>query len=343
MPPFRVTYWTGIWEPHREGISKEVAWLRRELSPGSPVVSFTPQSSALLAGERVLRLNVARWIPLRATALALERTGRVTHVFGGVGTGHFLYVLGRRPTVLTVVVGGPPLATEAYARVDRFVAESRELQRALIGAGIAPERIDVIYPANDLSTLADIPAPDTERFTVVFASTPADVADIDARGLGLLIELARARPDIDVYVQWRQWGAVAEARRVLESRQPPANFIVDHHEAVSAADIYRRAHATVCAFEAGTGKSAPNSVIEGLAAGRPALVTDTCGIADLVQEWEAGVVTPRSVAGLAEGVDVLRARYASARQQARRLADQEFNVTSALTRYDALYRKLATR
>ena len=34
---FSVTYWTGIWEPKREGISKEVEWLRAALAPG-----FTP-------------------------------------------------------------------------------------------------------------------------------------------------------------------------------------------------------------------------------------------------------------------------------------------------------------
>ena len=338
---FRVSYWTGIWEPRREAISKEVAWLRSELDPRATVVSFTPQRTRLLARERVLRLNFNRWLSLRGAALALERTADVTHVFGGVGAvGHFLHVLGRRPILLTVVIPGPPLPSELYARVSRFVAESRGLAATLTGAGVPTDRIDIIYPAVDLQQYSPPASSPDGRFRLLFASSPSEPDEIDQRGLGLLIDLARLRPEVDVVVAWRRWGRVAEARRVLASRMPPSNFKVDEGDQVDMTAIYRGVHATVCCFEAGYGKAAPNSVVEGLASGLPSLVSDSCGIADLIAEWQAGVVTARSAEALACGIDDLRRRYDATRRAARRLAEAEFDRRRAADRYAGLYRAL---
>jgi glycosyltransferase involved in cell wall biosynthesis len=340
----RVTYWTGIWEPHREAISKEVAWLRSQLAPGSFVVSFTPQRTHLLARERVLRINYHRWLLLRSAAIGLEPTGDLTHVFGGVGAvGHFLHVLGRRPILLTAVIPGPPLPPALYSRVDHFVAESAGLADTLVRAGVARNRIDVIYPPIDVSRFAPRTAPPPHRFRLLFASSPSEAAEIDQRGIGLLIDLARLRPDVDVVVAWRLWGRLADVRRALAARRPPPNFLVEEGDRADMVPFYEAVHATTCCFEAGYGKAAPNSVVEGLACGRPALVTDTCGIADVIREWRAGVVTSRSAVDLARGIDRLRDGYSAMSAQARRLAEAEFDCRRAAQRYGALYRSLIQR
>jgi glycosyltransferase involved in cell wall biosynthesis len=341
VPRHRITYWTGIWEPAREAISKEVAWLRGALAPGSPVVSFTPQRSALDWTDRVLRLNFNRWYGLRAAAAVLEPQGRITHVFGGIGTSdHFLYLLGRRPLLFTVVIGGTPSRPPLYARVGHFVAESGGLAAALIGAGVEPSRIDVIYPAVDLERFEAASAPPSARFTLLFASSPADASEIEPRGLPLLVELARARPDVEVVVLWRQWGDVAAAQRTMNALRPPPNCQIVQRDATDMRTVYRDVHAVTCFFAASVGKAAPNSVIEALAMGRPALLADTCGIADLVTRWQAGAVAARSVDALAAGLDELRSDYANASRQARRLAEQEFDARRALVRYEALYQRL---
>jgi glycosyltransferase involved in cell wall biosynthesis len=337
----RVTYWTGIWEPRREALSKEVAWLRRELAPSGPVVSFTPQSSRVMWSDRVLRINVHRWVSLCTAAVVIERLGDVTHVFGGLDAAHFLYVLGRRPILFTVAIPGQTLAPAMYDRVARFVAESRTLASALREAGVPSDRIDVIYPAVDISRFAPHPPPAAEPFRLLFASTPSEPDDIESRGIGLLIELAQARPEIEVVVLWRQWGRLLEARRALDRMRPPVNFRVEQRDVADMSTVYPEMHATVCCFAKGVGKSAPNSVIEGLASGRPALLTDTCGLADVVDEWGAGVVVPRTLAGLASGIDQLRHGYSSMRIQARRLAEAELDDTRALARYSSLYASLA--
>jgi glycosyltransferase involved in cell wall biosynthesis len=337
----RVSYWTGIWEPRREAISKEVAWLRSALDPRAIVVSFTPQRTRLLLREKVLRLNFRRWLSLRSAALALERTGDVTHVFGGVGSvGHFLHVLGRRPILMTAVIPGGPLAPELYARVARFVVESRGLAATLTGAGVPADRIDIIYPPIDLQQYSPQVSPPAGRFRLLFASSPSEPGEIDQRGVGLLIDLARLRPEIDIIVAWRRWGRVADARSIVASRMPPSNFKVEEGDQADMCAIYRGVHATVCCFEAGYGKAAPNSLVEGLASGLPALVSDSCGIADLIGEWQAGVVTPRSAEALATGLDDLQRRYDAIRGAARRLAEAEFDSRRAASRYAGLYRAL---
>jgi len=341
MSLFPVTYWTGIWDPTREGISWEVDWLRCALSPGSPVVAFTPQRSTALLPQRVLRLNFERWLALRVAAAVLEPTGRITHIFGGIGTvGHFLHVLGRRPIVMTAVIGGASLPSSVLEKISRFVVETPALRRRLIASGVDAGRIELIYPAvNVRSYSVGQPSP-SERFRIVFASTPDNSMEMSVRGIHLLIELARIRPDIEIYVPWRQWGDLEAAKRALSATNPPSNFVVDHAHVADMRAVFSSAHATVCAFDENIGKSAPNSIIEGLAAGRPALLTDTCDLADLVGDWQAGVVTERTVTGLAAGVDDLRSRYELASVRARRLAESEFDHTSALAKYRRIYESL---
>jgi len=337
----RATYWTGIWEPTREAISKEVAWLRAALAPGSPVVAYTPQPSGVEISERVLRLNFSRWYALRTAALLLEQRGTLTHIFGGIGTSeHFLQLLGRRPLLFTVVIAGIPSRPAMYERVRHFVAESQGLRAALVDTGVDARRVDTIYPGIDINQYTPAPHIPNGRFTLLFASSPADPTEIDARGVGLLIELARVRPDIDIMVLWRQWGDVAAARSIIDSRQPPTNFRIEQRDARDMTTVYQQVHATTCFFAASVGKSAPNSLVEGFASGLPALVSDTCGLADLVSHWQAGVVTPRTLEGIVRGVDELRARYPEMRRQSRLLAEAHFDSNQALGRYAQIYDRL---
>jgi glycosyltransferase involved in cell wall biosynthesis len=341
---FRVSYWAGIWEPRREAISKEVAWLRKALAPTGPVVAFTPQRSGLSPSERVIRINFRRWHALRLAAVIVEPACALSHVFGGIGTSdHFLHLLGRRPILFTVVIAGNASPLHMYDHVARFVAESRGLAAALRSAGVDSSRIETIYPGLNINAFTPPGDQPPKPFKVLFASSPADPSEIDSRGIGLLIEVARARPDVEVIVLWRQWGDVQTAMNIIAARNPPANFRVEQRDAADMSRIYREVHATTCLFEASSGKAAPNSVLEGLATGRPALLTDTCGVADLVEDWGAGVVTARSVEAISAGLDELQKRYGPMSVRARQLAETEFDSEKALSRYAQIYERLTSR
>jgi glycosyltransferase involved in cell wall biosynthesis len=339
----RLTYWTGVWEPSREAVSREVVALRA-VGRTRAVVSFSRgQRSALSLRSRVIRLSGARWGALRALAQIVERTGDVTHMFGALDAWHFLRCLGRRPLVFTVAIegsGGLLPDRRLYDRVRVFVAESEALREALVAGGIPPARIRLVHPGVDLEAFAPRPAP-AGRFRLLFASTPSDPAEFEARGIPLLVELARALPSIDVICAWRQWGDTAGANRALAALAPPLNFRVEPGDCRDMAGLYARAHATACLFAPGAGKSAPNSIIEGLACGRPALVSHSCGISRLLARRGAGVAAPRCLRDLVDGVRTLQSEYAAYAGRARALAEAAFALDGFRRAYAGIYDALS--
>ena len=341
MPP-RVTYWTGIWEPAREALSKEVQTLRRALQPNAPVVSLASgQRSSLSPRDRVVRLNGARWMTFRATAAMLEPFGEVTHAFGAMNAWHLLRALGRRPLVFTVALPGAALEEALYQKVTVFVAESECLADDLRRAGIGSERIRVIYPGVNLEEYRPRTRPAGDRFQVLFASAPSDACEFDARGIPLLVDLARLCPEIDVTLLWRSWGDQDAARRAFASLNPPPNIRIDLRGGRTMASIYQAADAVACLYEPGFGKSCPNSIVEALACGVPALVSDSCGIAGLIAAAGGGIKTTRHPADVAAAARTLRADHARFSAAARRLAESSFNVRQFVDAYARLYQSTA--
>jgi glycosyltransferase involved in cell wall biosynthesis len=339
MPP-RVTYWTGIWQPHREALSKQVAALRAALCPDAPVVSLSEgQQSAWRREDGVLRLGTRSQLLVRALAPLIERQGAITHVLGSIDAWHFIRALGRRPMVLTVALPGPALPLHFYDRVRVFAVETDVLANVLQEAGVTPDRIEIIPPGINLQQFYDSPPPGGP-FRILFASTPANPREFDIRGIPLLIEVARACPDVEMVLLWRQWGALEEAERQFQLLNPPPNVIVDRRDVTDMAAVYRSAHATVCYFEPHYGKSAPNSIIEGLACGRPALLSEGCGLASIVRRAEAGIVSARNVEALVHGVKRLRDNYARHATNARALAESHFDEVRIIERYAAIYQRL---
>lgn len=340
MPP-RVTYWTGTWDPLKEAISKEVNALRIGARARAPVVSFSiGQRTRVMPRDRVLMLSDWAWPAVRAAAALLEPRGDVSHVFGGRSSWHLLRALGRRPILLTAAVLAKGVGGLPHTNIACVAIESEAALNEWLEAGIPRERIVVIRPGIDLDWYRPAPAPAQDRFTLLFASTPADAREIEARGIPLLAELARLRPNIDVVVPWREWGDVAEARRALAALQPPANFMVEFGDARDMRPFYAGAHATILCFDR-IGKTVPNFVIEGLASARPCISIAEGGLAADLARSGAGIVVPRSSQALAAAVDQLRANWPGFSERARRLAEDEFDVRRFLARYEELYAELA--
>ncbi len=339
--PTRLTYWTGIWEPRREGMSGQIDFLRRRLAPLAPLVSFSAgQRTRPLPRHGVVRLSGRRWLLLRVLAAALEPRGDLSHLIGGIGSWHLLRALGRRPLLFSVAVPGLPLEPRLYARVTRFAPETEALAGLLAEAGVAPDRIEVVPPGVDLTRFAPSSPPPPKPFRLLFASTPADATEIGPRGVDLLIELARREPELEVVLPWRRWGDLAAARSALAALDPTPNVCLAEGDVADMAAELRGVHAVASFFAAGTGKSCPNSVLEGLACGRPALVADTVGIAAALEEGGAGCVAPRSADALAAALERLRGSYPTLAAGARRLAEQRFDRESYLAAYRRLYAEL---
>jgi glycosyltransferase involved in cell wall biosynthesis len=282
-----------------------------------------------------VQLSSERWVILRALAAAIEPWGDVTHVFGGLESWHLLRSLGRRPILLTVALQGRPAASQLVDKVAAFAAESTPIVRELRAAGVPGDRIHLVYPGIDLTQFTPKPMP-ASRFRILFASSPADPAEFDARGIPLLIEAARLCPETEFLFVWRQWGRQSEADRAFAALRPPSNVTIVKRDYENMAAVYHDVHAVACLYAPGFGKSAPNSIIEGLACGRPALVASECGLADVIQRAGAGSVVDRNVSALAHGIAELHAHHADYSLAARRLAEESFDVCRFQSRYAAI-------
>jgi len=341
MPP-RVTYWTGTWEPTREAISKEVQTLRRAVQPAAPVVSLSAgQRNGISVRERVVRLAGAHWLTFRAAAALLEPCGHVTHAFGAIDAWHFLRALGRRPIIFTVALPGKALEPSLYDKVTIFAAESECLADDLRRAGIGADRIRVVYPGVNLDEYRPARRATRERFQVLFASSPSDASEFAARGIPLLVDLARLCPEIDVTLLWRSWGDQGAAQRAFANLNPPPNVRIDTRRGREMAAVYQDADAVACLYESGFGKSCPNSIVEALACGVPALVSETCGIAGLIARDGAGIATTRNPADAAAAVRTLRSEHVRFAAAARRIAERHFDVRQFVDAYAQLYQRTA--
>ena len=337
MPP-QVTYWTGTYDPEKEAISKELEALRQARAIRTTVVAFSPAHGTRVDPKHgAILLSADRWMLLRGLAALLERRGDVTHIFGGFSSWHLLRALGRRPIVLTAVAPrrSAPLA---LPRLPAFVAvEADDLANEWRQAGMPSDRIRVVYPGIDLSRFEPLAFPSNDRLQLLFASSPAHVTEFEERGIPLLVDVARRRPDVDIVVPWRQWGDIAAARRALDALAPPSNLHVHHEADADMPGYFARAHATLTLFSRDAGKSAPNSVLEGLACARPAIVTRGCGIAGAVERSGAGVACGETLDDVSSAIDRVRQNLPAMRLAAHAAAREHFDLRQFLRAYDRLY------
>ena len=338
----RVTYWLHHWSPGQEGISNGVEILRAETQ--APVVAFgAGLPTRWRAGERVLTLSARRWITLRAAAAFIEPRGELSHVFGGPRSWHLLRALGRRPIVLTIVEASDPDVVFDAAQIATLVVETDASARRWRDRGVPAEHVAVIPPGVDLGAWALPPRPleSGDRLSLLFASTPESAAEIEPRGLNVLVELAKLRPDVDIVVPWRLWGDAAASARALDRLDPPPNLVIRREPIADMRPVFAQAHATICCFAAGIGKACPNFVIEGLAASRPAILTSSMELADMVGEGRAGLAVARNAISLADAIDRLRSAWAEYPGRARALAHARFGLQAFRSAYRELYARTA--
>jgi glycosyltransferase involved in cell wall biosynthesis len=170
------------------------------------------------------------------------------------------------------------------------------------------------------------------------------VADFERRGIPLIIEAARGCPDVEFVLLWRRWGDVDRSTSAFDALCPPGNVRLDIRDVADMSAVYAGVHATIFVPADGHGKSCPNSVVEGLACGKPALLDQACGIARLVERSGAGVALgERTPAAVSDAVRRLQREYPAFSSQARALAELTFSEAQFVAHYRELYADLFER
>jgi glycosyltransferase involved in cell wall biosynthesis len=322
-----------------EAIAAEVALLRQAF-PSSVAWGLSRRRWVLLSWKRGYCLHPRLHLLFRLATRLLEPAFDLHHFFGSLGDWYYLSPPRRRPTVLTVAAACPPVEGRLRRRVDRFVVEHPAGREALERLGIERQRVRLIFPPVDLTAFAPGPAP-PGPFTVLFASSPEEESWLGARGVPQLLDAAALRPRMRFRLLWRPWGnSEARVRRWVTERGL-SNVELVAGRRPDMARQYQAAHVCAAPFtEAKRSKPAPNSVVDSLACGRPVLVTEHVGLADLVQEGGAGLACAASGEALAEHLDRLQAGWGRYAQAARGLAERWFGAERFLAAYRRLYAEL---
>jgi glycosyltransferase involved in cell wall biosynthesis len=334
----RVSYWTGWLDPQMVAVSKEVFQLMGHF-PRSWAIGISPNYTLVASYARRSFGVHPRFYPLfRPLIRSIEQRFDISHVYTGLGDWHFLNALGQRPIVLTLTQNGKAGHKGLLDKVSHVVAESEQLADHAVASGVAAERVSVIRPGVDLQLFRPVPPPPTP-WRCLFASSPENLEEIHTKGVDLLLELARARPAIQITMLWRPFGAASDEALHAVQKEGLSNVNVVRGRVEEIEKFYQSHHFTIAPFRT-VGKPCPNSILEGLACGRPALVSEFSHIGELLEREGAGLTFRSDLNDLVCAVDRLTANYEEFPDRSRRCAELHFDVDKTVDAYRRLYCQL---
>lgn len=335
----RIAYWTSAFRAQDEALAGEVACLRNAF-PGSVAWGVSRRDWRHFSWQNGYCIHPRLHLAFRAATGLMQRAFEINHLFGGLGDWFHLVSLRKSPNVMTVAVDSPPCSADLLHRIEQFAIEWPGASETLRKLGICSSRIRYIPPGVDITRFSPAPSP-AAPFTVLFASSPDRADWLDARGVGLLIEVAEMLPEFRFRLLWRSWGnSLDELRRRINNRELN-NIDVVVGQVGNMAMEFRHVHCTVAPFvDIQRCKPAPNSVIESLACGRPVVLTDCVGLADIVEEEGGGVVCSASAASLENALRVVEGDWRQLAERARSLAEQRFDQREFVAAYGRLYNQL---
>lgn len=340
----KILYLSGAIEPHREGISREVFALHSHFK-NSYVIGTSPDGRFMHSQASRYFGFPPKFLPaLRYCLPVFAHKFKFIHIFHGIDCYHYLKAKGRKPLILTAISVEHVLSMEHYRKVCAVVVESSRDQDKLIAHGFEPDKVIVIYPGADLSVFNDTVPPPAGRFRILFASSPFSLDYMEPRGIRLLLEAAKIKTDVEFVLLWRKRGDTLNCLQKWISELSLTNVRVIYEDIAHMNRMFVDSHATVVPFtsEKNT-KSCPNSAVESLATGRPVLVSDKVGIADVVQSEQAGVVFQADAASLATAITLLQQQFETFQKNARACANRHFDVQAFLASYERLYSAIELR
>jgi glycosyltransferase involved in cell wall biosynthesis len=311
-------------------------------------------------------LGAARVIRAIAGLYRAERPDIIHHValkpvlFGGIARRLAFPRAADRPAAVDAVMGlGSGFSTAApAARLRRralgtalrvvagsggrwVVAQNPEDRTALVGLGIAPERIVLIRGSGvDTSRFVPLPEPETSTLTVALVARmlrdkgvfEAVAAIRRLRAQGLAVELLLAGPtDPD--------SANSLSKETLRSlaTEPGIEWL---GPVADVRTVWRRA--AIAVLPSTYGEGVPKTLLEAAACARPLVATDVPGCREAVRAGETGIlVPPHDVDALAEAIAELAAdpaRRCVMGRAGRALIEQQFTDAIVARETLALYR-----
>jgi D-inositol-3-phosphate glycosyltransferase len=207
-------------------------------------------------------------------------------------------------------------------------------------------RIRLIYPGIDLSCFTPR---DTARgrgeVRILFATFPRTAAELESRGVLLLLDIARQFPQFQFSVLSRPWNSGDTSLPVVKQRVQSGglrNVTILEGVQSNMEVLYKQHDFTVIPFTTPDGgKECPRSLVETLACGVPVLISEIAPFSQFVAQHDCGRVFPASAAGFATALEEGLRAYPRLSRNAALCARTYFDRAVTMKAYADIYRTLS--
>lgn len=290
----------------------------------------------------------ARWCP---HGLRRRRTGRVLgggpdaeliHLFAAQLSDVPDRIASRGPTIVTLfcpLPSGPLPAPDTGSRVRSWQVASESDAARLQEAGYPG--VGVALPAIDLTRFGQVPpASGAPPLRLLVGSAPWNRRQFRTKGIDALLDLARERPEIELVFLWRRILTRALEDRIARRGLIERARVIDRHVDVSR--LLGPIHAAVVLAERpGLVKTWPQSLLEGIAAGRAVLGSGHLEAVRWAASAGAGIaVEAGDFSDLGTAYERLRDELEVLTDRARALDLSRFDSRHYLQRHERIYRSV---
>ena len=342
FPRPRIGYWVFNYMPKWEAVSMEVQTLssafRQSLGTRVIALNVWGRSVKLKGHEKHVPLPYA--LPAVVFLPKIAAQVEINHIFASPTEPLLTPRLAKLDnTVLTVAKDSPRLDileknAATLKKLRYIVVESSRHKDLFLQLGVQKDRLQLIYPGVDLQPYR----PAGPKFTILFATSPFSKYDLLARGIHLMIRVAKLLPEVQFRLIWRR--NVEELNALLSETNPPNVSVVSGFVEDMGAQ-YDSSHTTILpSLTDYSLKPSPHSALLSLAHGKPLLVSRPASMAGVVERAKCGVVFEPSVEGLCEAVNRLMSDYPVYQKNAHAAATAFFSKEQFLARYAQIYDSL---
>ncbi len=330
----KIIYWVQCYQSSYEAISKEIKILHENFNS----IVYSPIEKFKL-GKGTICYNYRRF-PLGLITLPIvELNSKISHIYTSLGNRFYLYLLRKKPIILTGAGASSKdkikICISKYKKLNAIVVESEIDKTILQNFGIDDSKIFLIYPGIDLSKFSykDLK---NEHFRILFSSAPLMLNQFHSKGVNFLIKASEYLEDCIFVLLWRNKflekikGHIKNKKNIILINKIEKNMNLQ----------YGNVNATVLPqLTYNNSKPCPHSIIESLAAGKPVLVSDVCGIAKLIKKENCGVVFKPTLEEFIKAVEKLKKRYKIYQKNCRITAEKYFSKEKFIYKYSQLYKE----
>ncbi len=343
----RIIYWnSSCLEPEIEAISKEVFQLARHFS-SSWLFGINPHYRfrfSLLNRYIGFHPNFDPF--LRMLIPLVEQFANVNHVYGEPCPWIFFKTLKRRPLVLTIASEKGAGNGEFFERCQKIIVQTETFRQKVLGFGVEEKKVELLYPGIDLSRFTPVSGSQgiQRTPTLLFATAPRSQEEMEGRGVNLLLQAAKVSPAIHYRLLYRPW------RTGYTSLQPTEQYINEHQlknvtltntVVQNMVEVYHQCQFIVIPYTSSDGgKECPNSLVEGLGCGLPALISSVAPFAYFVEQHQCGVVFDPTPAGLISAVEQGMRRYGELSKKAIEASRNHFSQEKIYQQLNHIYQEV---